>query len=206
MNILIVYAHFERTSFNASMRRTAESVLNDLGHKVRVSDLYKDNFRPVPREQDFPVRADPGRLELMAEQAYANERNSLPPDLRRERDRVQWADTLLFQFPFWWWSMPAILKGWIDRVFSNGFAYGGRNLEGKSAMICLTAETRASRFSIDDGKALLGSIEEGILSYCGLHILPRFVVPEVLTIGDEGRAKALLEFREHLTLHVKECS
>lgn len=198
MNVLIVYAHFERTSFNAAMRETAETTLAAIGHEVRVSDLYRDDFRPVPSVRDFPERADATRFELMSEQANANERDTLPPDLSREQERVRWADAILFQFPFWWWSMPAIMKGWIDRVFSNGFAYGSRNLAGKSAMICMTAETRAARFSVDDGESLLGSIERGILSYCGLEVLPRFVVPEVLSIGLDARAQALRDFSAHL--------
>ena len=48
----------------------------------------------------------------------------LTDDAKTEIEKLLWADTLILQFPLWWFSMPAILKGWVDRVFAYGFAYG----------------------------------------------------------------------------------
>ena len=202
MNVLIVYAHFEQKSFNAAMRATAESALGAAGHGVAVSDLYAERFNPVPDPADFAERADPGHFELMREQAHANAVDLLPCDLRREQARVLWADAILFQFPFWWWSLPAILKGWVDRVLSNGFAYGSRNLAGKCAMLCLTAETKARRFAADAGYPILEHVEGGMLRYCGLNVLPRFVAPEILSVSAGQREQVLTDFAAHLQLHL----
>ena len=184
------------------MRRTAAEALAGAGNSLVVSDLYRDNFDPVPGPGQFPSRSDPEYFDLMREQAHATATGAAAPDVVREQARVAWADVLLFQFPFWWWSMPAILKGWIDRVFANGFAYGERNLSGKAAMLCLTAETRASRFAGDAAYPILDPIEGGILRYCGLKVLPCFVAAEILSIGDEARRQRLDDFRDHLLAHI----
>ena len=199
LNALIVYAHPEERSFNAAMRRVAAETLAEHGHAVDISDLYRDGFDPVPRIAEFSGRADPDHFDLMREQAYANQFGTLAPDVAREQERVARADLILLQFPFWWWSMPAILKGWIDRVFSNGFAYGSRSLAGKSAMLCLTAETKERRFAADADYPILESIEGGILRYCGLTVLPRFVAAEMLSRSPDERSALLDAYRSHLT-------
>jgi NAD(P)H dehydrogenase (quinone) len=201
LNILIVYAHPEDKSFNGAMRRTAETTLGELGHEVMLSDLYRDRFRAGPDPAEFADRADPDHFELMREQAWANETGALADDVAREQARVAWADSILLQFPLWWWSFPAILKGWVDRVLSNGFAYGDRDLAPRSAMLCLTAETKAKRFAGGGAKKLIDPMQRGTLGYCGLTLLPHFAVPEVLTIGDPERARKLDEFASHLRDH-----
>ena len=201
MNILIVYAHPEERSFNAAMRRTAETALRALGHNIMVSDLYRDRFRAWPEPADFPARANPAHFELMREQAHANATGAVATDVAREQARVAWADSILLQFPMWWWSFPAILKGWVDRVLSNGFAYGDRDLAPRSAMLCLTAETKAKRFAGNGAERLLEHMARGTLGYCGLKLLPHFAVPEVLTIGDDERALKLDQFSAHLQAH-----
>lgn len=201
LNILIVYAHPEERSFNAAMRRSAEATLEGLGHELVVSDLYRDHFRAWPDPAEFRDRANPDHFELMREQARANTTGLLSEDIAREQGRVSWADAILFQFPLWWWSFPAILKGWVDRVLSHGFAYGERDLAPRAAMLCLTAETKVERFEGDGAAKLLDHMQRGTLSYCGLRVLPHFAVPEVLTIGDGARAQALDDFAMHLAHH-----
>ena len=185
------------------MLATAKATLAEAAHQICLSDLYRDRFCPVPGADQFPSRAFPDRFELMREQAHANAAGVLPPDLRREQDRIQWADVLLFQSPLWWWSFPAILKGWVDRVLSNGFAYGERNLAGKSAMLAITAETRASRFEPGAANPILDPIETGILRYCGLDVLPAFVAPELQSIGDAARRRHLEDYAGHLRTHLR---
>ena len=63
-----------------------------------------------------------------AEETYAAEHGGFAPDIKAEMDKVVWCATLIFQFPLWWFSIPAILKGWVDRVFAMGFAYGGSHI------------------------------------------------------------------------------
>ena len=184
------------------MLATAEVTLRDSGHSLIVSDLYRERFSPVPDRDEFTERADVEHFDLMREQAHANSVGILAPDVDREQERIRWADVLLFQFPFWWWSFPAILKGWVDRVLSNGFAYGSQNLSGKSAMLALTAETKSSRFTSDADYPILESIERGVLKYCGLNVMPRFVAAEILSMTDEERREILSAFALHLDRHL----
>ena len=123
MRVLIVYAHPEPTSFNGAMKDLAVETLTAAGHSVTVSDLYAQGFNPVAGAHDFTHRADPARLDLGAEQANAARTAGFAPDVQAEIDKLMAADFLLLQFPFWWYSVPAMLKGWIDRVFAYGVAY-----------------------------------------------------------------------------------
>lgn len=198
MNILIVYAHLEEKSFTAALRRRAVETLTAIGHEVRVADLYAERFCPVPDPAQFTKRADPDHFELMREQEHANAFGTLPSAIRLEQERLAWATAVIFQFPLWWWSMPAILKGWVDQVLSNGFAYGSHTLAGKSAMLCLTAETRASRFAPDAENSVLESLERGIFGFCEMRVLPSFVAPEINGVGEEIRHAYLDQLAEHL--------
>jgi NAD(P)H dehydrogenase (quinone) len=115
-------------------------------------------------------------------------------DIAREQGKLLWADAVILQFPLWWYSMPAILKGWVDRVYACGFAYGvGEHsdthwgdrfgegtLAGKRAMLVVTAGGWESHYGprgingpIDD---ILFPIHHGILFYPGFDVLPPFVV------------------------------
>jgi NAD(P)H dehydrogenase (quinone) len=124
MNVLIVYAHPEPRSFNGAMRDVAVETLASAGHEVVVSDLYAMHFNAVVGADDFTgERADPGFLSIAREQTKAYEIGTLAPDIVAEQEKLRRADLVIFQFPIWWFGMPAILKGWADRVFARGFAY-----------------------------------------------------------------------------------
>ena len=121
MKVLIVFAHNEPRSFNAAMKDEAVRVLQDEGHEVVVSDLYAMNFNPVASAADFGSRADPDYLVYALEQRNAFKAGTLAPDIAAEVDKVKWADLIVFNFPIYWYGMPAIMKGWIDRVLVSGF-------------------------------------------------------------------------------------
>jgi len=120
MRVFIVHAHHESTSFNSAMAREAVATLMAAGHEVVVSDLYKMGFNPVSDRRNFITVADPEHLSQQAEEAYASIHQGYAPDLQAEMDKLAWCDTLIFQFPIWWLGLPAILKGWVDRVFAVG--------------------------------------------------------------------------------------
>ena len=144
MKVLIIYAHSQPTSFNGALLRTAVDTLEAQGHEVRVSDLYAMNFNPVASAADFKVRRFEGHLQYDREQKHAVEHRSFSDDIQAEIDKVMWCDLLILQFPLWWYSAPAILKGWFDRVFANGLMYGhfGRfdkgGMRDKRAMVSTT--------------------------------------------------------------------
>jgi NAD(P)H dehydrogenase (quinone) len=141
MKVLIVYAHQETQSFNAALLTRSVEVLTAHGHEVRVSDLYAMGFNPVATADDFHERRFPDRLQYDREQKHNYQGDSLSDDIAGEIEKLLWCDLLILQFPLWWFSVPAIMKGWIDRVFVNGAIYGsGRRydtggLNGRRAMV-----------------------------------------------------------------------
>ncbi|KIW37455.1 uncharacterized protein PV06_10494 [Exophiala oligosperma] len=197
MRVLVVLAHPERQSLTAALSNVIIEELQTEGHQVQVSDLYamgwksqidREDFRGFPSEE--PLRVANASLE-----AYTAAR--LTEDVIAEQRRLLWADTVILQFPLWWYSMPAILKGWVDRVFSCGFAYGvGEHNDkhwgdrfgegvfaGKRAMVVVTTGGWEEHYSgrgiggpIDD---LLFPINHGMLYYTGFDVLPPFVVYRV---------------------------
>lgn len=185
MNILIVFAHPEPASFNGALKDVAVRELERLGHQVVVSDLYRMGWNPALGPADFEARrANADYLDLSKEQEHAFATDGHSAEVSAEQAKVAAADFVLFQFPVWWFSMPAILKGWVDRVFSRGFAYSaGRKYEsghfkGKRAMLCLTTGTAGTLYEANgiDGDLhhVLWPIHNGILAYTGFTVLPPF--------------------------------
>ncbi|MBF6344755.1 NAD(P)H-dependent oxidoreductase [Nocardia cyriacigeorgica] len=193
MKTLIVHAHPEPASLNGALKDLAVTTLETAGHEVRVSDLYAMNWKPAADAADYgPAASTP--LRVARDSGRAFETGTLTSDVRAEQDKLLWADTIIFQFPLWWYSMPAILKGWVDRVFTYRFAYGvGEHsdtkygerygegaLAGRRALVSVTIGGAQSSYGprgingpIDD---LLFPIHHGILFYPGIEVLPPFVV------------------------------
>jgi NAD(P)H dehydrogenase (quinone) len=209
MNILIIFAHPEARSFNGALKDVAVDTLSKAGHDVVVSDLYAMGFHPATGAGDFTGRrADPEVLSIAAEQTHAVENGTLSPDIAAEQKKVLAADLVVFQFPIWWFSMPSILKGWVDRVFARGFAYlPGRKydtgmLAGRRAMLSLTTGTSRDTYMPDgiDGAIndILWPIHNGILRYTGFDVLPPFVAYMPGRISAEERKAQLDAYRDHI--------
>lgn len=125
MNILIIYAHPEPKSFNEALKDLAVSELTLLGHQVKVSDLYDMNFKAVADSDDFIKRENNEFLKYAVEQKNAVKTNSFLKDIQEEQEKLVWADFVIFQFPLWWYSVPAILKdGLIEFLLRNLFIQG----------------------------------------------------------------------------------
>lgn len=209
MHVLIVYAHPEPASFNGAMKDLAVATLAPAGHSVEVSDLYAMNFQPVVGAGDFTgERSKPDFLSIAREQTHAAETGTLAPDIVAEQDKVRRADLVIFQFPVWWFGMPAILKGWADRVFARGFAYhAGRKYDtglfrGKRALVATTTGTSEDTYAPDgiDGDILtvLWPIHNGLLRYTGFEVLRPFVAFMPGRLTPEGRADQLAAYRLRL--------
>ncbi|MCA0239237.1 MAG: NAD(P)H-dependent oxidoreductase [Proteobacteria bacterium] len=209
MNILIVFAHPEPASFNGALQGVAVRELERLGHTVVVSDLYRMGWNAALGAGDFEgERANAGYLDLSREQEHAFATDGHGADVKAEQRKVAAADFVLLQFPVWWFSMPAILKGWVDRVFSRGFAYSaGRKYEtghfkGKRAMLCITTGTAASLYEpngIDgDLHHVLWPIHNGILGYTGFTVLPPFAAWMPARVSAQERQAYLDAFAERL--------
>ena len=209
MNVLIVYAHPEPKSFNGAMKDLAVEALSAAGHEVVVSDLYAMGFDPVAGAHDVTgERIDPAFFSLQKEQTAAYESGRTAPVIAAEMTKLERADLLILQFPIWWFGMPAILKGWADRVFARGFAYlPGRKYDtgmfkGKLAMVATTTGTSAETYAPDgiDGDILsvLWPVHNGLLRYSGFDVLPPFAAYMPGRVGDDG-CKAYLEaYRKRL--------
>ena len=216
MNVLLVFAHPEPRSLNTALRDVAIAELKAEGHKVRVSDLYAEGWKSQIDRADFPELAPDGRFNVAAASKEAFAAGALTDDVKAEIEKLLWADVLILQFPFWWFAMPAILKGWVDRVFAYGFAYGvGEHsdqrwgdrygegaLTGKRAMLIVTTGGWEEHYSargingpIDD---LLFPIHHGILYYPGYDVLPPFVVYRVDRLDEAGFERAAERLRERV--------
>ena len=184
MNVLIVFAHPEPASFNGALRDTAASSLRNEGHSVEVSDLYGENFDPVEKAAHYARRHDPHHFVPLDEQRSAGRTGTLPASVRREIDRLERADLVIFQFPLWWHAQPAILKGWFDRVLVNGLLYSGARrydrgvFKGKRAILYVTAGAPERSFGRGgrggDIEKLLWPIHYS-LHYMGFSVLRPFL-------------------------------
>lgn len=208
MNVLIVHAHEEPRSFNGALKNTAIRALEAQGHRVVVSDLYRMGWKAVADGADFLERQDRHVLKRQAEEKAAAELGTLAHDILEEQDKLKACDLLILQFPLWWFSMPAILKGWVDRVLSMGFAYGGGRwydqggLKGRRAMLCLTTggpeAAYLERGINGDLDRILYPIQHGILFFCGFEVLPPFVAWAPAHADDAVRASMLAAYETRL--------
>jgi NAD(P)H dehydrogenase (quinone) len=194
MHCLIVLAHPEEKSFNAQMARVAKETFEAQGHTAELCDLYREGFDPCEALRHFPEPVAPDRFNAMTEQRHAAETGAVPPEVGRALERLERADLLLLQFPMWWFSVPAILKGWLDRVFLYGRVYTSKArydrgyFRGKRALISVTAGAPASAFG-PDGRC--GDIDllywplQFSLHYVGFTVLPPFYSYQVGGISDD---------------------
>ncbi|GAW11968.1 hypothetical protein ANO14919_013220 [Xylariales sp. No.14919] len=194
MKVLVVLAHPEPQSLNGALFRVTIDEMKAQGHEVQVSDLYAMQWKSQVDRADFPQLSPDARFKVMQVSREATASNSLTDDVKREQEKLLWADAVIFHFPFWWLGMPAILKGWFERVFSLGFGYGigehsntrwgdrygdGKML-GKRALVVMTLGSWKEHCSprgicgpIDD---LLFPVNHGMLYYTGFDVLPSLVV------------------------------
>ncbi|MBX5177264.1 NAD(P)H-dependent oxidoreductase [Rhizobium lentis] len=184
MHAHIVHVHPELSSYNAAMTRSAQQALSTCGHTVTIHDLYRTNFDPVERGQHYSDRSNAQFFSPLAEQRHASRTCSLPHEIQSEIGNLERADLVILQFPLWWHGPPAILKGWMDRVFVNGGLYSGRMrydtgyFRRKLALVSVT--TGAPRDAFGPGSrggdldVMLWPIQYS-LHYVGFTILPPFV-------------------------------
>lgn len=165
MKHLIVYAHPLDSSLNGHFSKTVTALLSAQGHEVVVRDLNQIAFNPV---------LSPGDI-------AGQYRGEVSADVQTEQQHITWADCITFIYPIWWTGMPAIMKGYIDRVFSYGFAYrydkGVQQglLKGKTAVIINThGKSHAEYGAMGMDQALSLTSDNGIFLYSGFTIRRHF--------------------------------
>lgn len=144
MKAHIVVAHPEPKSFNGLMAQTSSKTLRSQGWDVTLSDLYAMGFDPCEGPRHYTARSDPALFHAQTEQRFSAENGHTPADVEAETQRLIQSDLLIVHFPLWWFGAPAILKGWIDRVFVYGAIYRSAMrydtglLKGKKMIACVT--------------------------------------------------------------------
>uniref|UniRef100_A0A8B9C2G1 Ribosyldihydronicotinamide dehydrogenase [quinone] n=1 Tax=Anser brachyrhynchus TaxID=132585 RepID=A0A8B9C2G1_9AVES len=213
--VLIVYAHQEPKSLNGSLKTVAVEELSKQGCTVTVSDLYAMQFEPRATRNDIVDclhNSDEFNYGLETWEAY--KRGGLSDDLIEEQKKVQEADLLIFQFPLYWFSMPAIMKGWMDRVLVQGFAHEFPNcydsglLKNKLALFSFTTggskEMYAKGGINGDIRYLLWPMQHGIMHFCGVKVLEPHICFAPEYVSEEKRKEMLLAWAQRLKTLWKE--
>lgn len=165
MKNLIVYAHPNSGSLNHFFKQTVLESLQESGEEIEVRDLNQINFNPV----------------LSLDDMNGQRMGKVADDVKTEQDFIAWSDRIIFIYPIWWTGMPAIMKGYIDRVFSYGFAYRYDQgiqkglLTGKKTIIINShGKSNAEYEAMGMDKALALTSDTGIFTYSGLEIQEHF--------------------------------
>ncbi|XP_074055517.1 ribosyldihydronicotinamide dehydrogenase [quinone]-like [Macrotis lagotis] len=208
--VLIVYAHQEPKSMNGSLKDAAVAELSRQGCQVTVSDLYAMNFEPRATRKDIegPIsNSEFFNYAIETHEAYKKE--SLSSDIAAEQKKLQEADLVIFQFPLYWYSMPAIMKGWIDRVFCHGFAFEVPQyfdkgfFQNKLALLSFTTAGSAEKyFKSDIGgdiRYILWPLQHGMLHFCGFKVLAPQInfAPEY--VSEDKRKEMVVSWAKRLT-------
>ena len=208
MKVFIVYWHPEPKSFNGAMFRAACETLGAAGHEVRTSELHEIRFDPVSSRRNFTTVKDPNYFKQQTEEMYATEMNGFSEEIESEIRKIEWCDLMIWQFPMWWFGLPAVLKGWVDRVFAMGRTYGGGHFyetgvfRGKRAFLSLTTggpeEAYRSGGFNGDIAAILRPIHRGMLQFVGFDVLAPQIVYGPAHLTDEQRRQHLATYATRL--------
>lgn len=208
--ILIVHAHPEEKSFNASLKNTAYDFFKSQGAEVVVSDLYQMNFNPIGGKHDFKNLENSNFFKYQIEQVHAFKNDLFTEDVKKEMDKFLWCDTVIFIFPLWWFGLPAILKGWVDRIFAMGVTYGagkgvydGGTFKDKKSFLTFTTGGPEIAYG-PSGKngnleTILYPIQHGMFYFVGMQVLPYFVSYSPARITDDERKAELERYKKYLS-------
>uniref|UniRef100_A0AAR2M3W5 Ribosyldihydronicotinamide dehydrogenase [quinone] n=1 Tax=Pygocentrus nattereri TaxID=42514 RepID=A0AAR2M3W5_PYGNA len=180
--VLIVYAHQSPSSFNAAAKDVAVQTLTAQGCEVIVSDLYAMNFHSSATAADIKGNLKNPEHFLYDEETFiAWKEDRLSDDIKEEHRKVAQADLIIFQFPLYWFTVPAIMKGWMERVLTQGFAYtlqtiyDNGNFKDKKAVLSFTTGGIESMYLPDgingDINVCLWPLQNGVLRFCGFQVL-----------------------------------
>ena len=163
MHAHIVIAHPEPKSFNGQLSGISQQVFDDAGWQTTLSDLYTMEFDPSEGSHHYNFRKDPAVFHTQTEQRHNADNGTLPPEVALEIQHLLGCNLLVVHFPLWWFGMPAILKGWMDRVFvygrmyRSGMRYDRGICSGKKVIVCVTtgADRESCAYNGREGDTLL---------------------------------------------------
>lgn len=184
MNQLIVFAHPNQKSFCKGIVNTIETTSKESGYEIRVRDLYEIGFDPILKPDDF----------------VALQSANIPNDIKTEQEHIKWADIITFVYPVWWSGFPAMLKGYVDRIFSYGFAYESVDgtprglLSGKKALLfCTTGSPNEVYAQNGMHNSMKQTTDIGIFNFSGIEVISHTFFGAVPNVSDETRKEYLKE-------------
>jgi NAD(P)H dehydrogenase (quinone) len=187
MNHLVVFAHPNQKSFGKGIVDTIQTAVEGKGDSIRVRDLYALNFDPILKPSDF----------------VAFQNGNTPEDIKTEQEHIKWADVITFVYPVWWVGLPALLKGYVDRVLSNGFGYeyvnGAPNglLKGKKGLLfCTTGSPNELYEQNGMHDSMKQTSDTGIFNFCGIELINHSFFGAVPYVPDEKRKDYLREVED----------
>jgi NAD(P)H dehydrogenase (quinone) len=206
---LVILAHPERHSFNGAMADAAVETLREQGYDVAFSDLYRMGFDPVSDRRNFATVKNADYFKQQVEEDHATETDGFAPDVEAEIAKLESAELMIWQFPLWWFSVPGVLKGWVDKVFVFNRIYGrGRFYDkglfrGKRALLSLTTGGSGEAAYLPGGfngdiNGVLRPIQRGMLEFVGFDVLKPQIVHGPAQATEEQRKAHLAAWRERL--------
>ena len=189
MNHLLIYAHPNPSSFNHAIVEVIIAEFRKAGKELPLRDLYAMHFNPVLAAADFS----------------AIQNGAVCDDVRAEQELIRATDILIVVYPLWWSGMPAMMKGYIDRVFSYGFAYeinetGGVGLlTGKKVfLVTTTGASREDYEQLDMYRSFAQTIDSGIFRFSGMEVIDHIYYASVPYVTVEDRKTMLEDVRARI--------
>jgi NAD(P)H dehydrogenase (quinone) len=187
MKIFVVLAHPRSDSFNAALCEALCHGIHKAGHETDVADLCADGFDPVLRGTELNTLGTGPPL----------------PDVASYQQRILQAQAMAFIFPVWWFGVPAILKGFVDRVFQEEFAFRFTSrgqvkglLQHEKALVACTAGMSASLYRLFRfGRPLEKTFVDWTLKICGIRRVRYVIFHDVVNAGESTRAGYLKEMQ-----------
>jgi NAD(P)H dehydrogenase (quinone) len=165
VHALVIYAHPETTSLTASTAHRIAEGLIAAGGTAEVADLAGEGFDPRMTAADLAVVRGLG---------------TPPEDVLREQERIERADAIVIVHPVYWWSMPSLLKGWVDRVFTFGWAFGGEDATALARrdvhLVRLGGSSPETYASHGYSEAIRTGVEHGIFEFAGSPVIASHLV------------------------------
>lgn len=184
MNHLIVYAHPNTKSFCHALTQQVAASYKMQGDEVVISDLYAMSFNPVLSDVDLAI----------------NGWEPFGSEVRTEQDKIDRADVITFIAPIWWNGLPAILKGYFDRIFRKGFAYDNVNgrmqgllVDKKFLFIFTTGEQESVLRVKGTLDAITRLVDDGIAGFCGVAQSEVYFLCGIPRLSDAERKNILNE-------------
>jgi putative NADPH-quinone reductase len=184
-NIAVIVGHPYPESYCNALAQAYTKGAADSGAEVRIIDLGRISFDPILKY------------------GY-HQRTELEPDLLAAQETIRWADHLVFVYPNWWGSMPALLKGFFDRAFLPGYAFKSKPnslmteklLKGKTARLIVTMDSPLWYYRLALKRAGHHIMKRGILQFCGINPVKITEIGMVKTTSMEVREKWLRKVEE----------